>query len=96
MMSLTFGLFTQVSGSGPLGPLVVIKTGALIRAEGWGHLLGLIWYSNCFCFVCCVFIFSLFSLFIAHYFHKTFILYSPSPIIFCPFVKIASCSCDIQ
>ena len=26
MMSLTFGLFTQVSGSGPLGPLVVIVT----------------------------------------------------------------------
>ena len=25
MMSLTFGLFTQVSGSGPLGPLVVIS-----------------------------------------------------------------------
>ena len=24
MMSLTFGLFTQVSGSGPLGPLVVV------------------------------------------------------------------------
>ena len=24
MMSLTFGLFTQVSGSGPLGPLVMI------------------------------------------------------------------------
>ena len=24
MMSLTFGLFTQVSGSGPLGPLVRI------------------------------------------------------------------------
>ena len=24
MMSLTFGLFTQVSGSGPLGPLVGI------------------------------------------------------------------------
>ena len=23
MMSLTFGLFTQVSGSGPLGPLVM-------------------------------------------------------------------------
>ena len=23
MMSLNFGLFTQVSGSGPLGPLVV-------------------------------------------------------------------------
>ena len=25
MMSLTFGLFTQVSGSGPLGPLVIKK-----------------------------------------------------------------------
>ena len=25
MMSLTFGLFTQVSGSGPLGPLVDIQ-----------------------------------------------------------------------
>ena len=25
MMSLTFGLFTQVSGSGPLGPFVVEK-----------------------------------------------------------------------
>ena len=25
MMSLTFGLFTQVSGSGPLGPLVFIN-----------------------------------------------------------------------
>ena len=24
MVSLTFGLFTQVSGSGPLGPLVLI------------------------------------------------------------------------
>ena len=24
MMSLTFALFTQVSGSGPLGPLVVL------------------------------------------------------------------------
>ena len=29
MMSLTFGLFTQVSGSGPLGPLVSLKTEAL-------------------------------------------------------------------
>ena len=27
MMSLTFGLFTQVSGSGPLGPLVFIFSG---------------------------------------------------------------------
>ena len=26
MMSLTFGLFTQVSGSGPLGPLVSMLT----------------------------------------------------------------------
>ena len=25
MMSLTFGLFTQVSGSGHLGPLVITK-----------------------------------------------------------------------
>ena len=25
MVSLTFGLFTQVSGSGPLGPLVIGK-----------------------------------------------------------------------
>ena len=25
MMSLTFGLFTQVSGSGPLGPLVSFR-----------------------------------------------------------------------
>ena len=25
MMSLTFGLFTQVSGSGPLGPLVLFS-----------------------------------------------------------------------
>ena len=27
MMSLTFDLFTQVSGSGPLGPLVMIEIG---------------------------------------------------------------------
>ena len=27
MMSLTFGLFTQVSGSGPLGPLVIWSSG---------------------------------------------------------------------
>ena len=26
MVSLTFGLFTQVSGSGPLGPLVFFKS----------------------------------------------------------------------
>ena len=29
MMSLTFGLFTQVSGSGPLGPLVYVRGKAL-------------------------------------------------------------------
>ena len=28
MMSLTFGLFTQVSGSGPLGPLVIFLDGS--------------------------------------------------------------------
>ena len=32
MMSLTFGLFTQVSGSGPLGPLV-IRYGLLGRLD---------------------------------------------------------------
>ena len=34
MMSLTFGLFTQVSGSGPLGPLVQLYielTGLALR-----------------------------------------------------------------
>ena len=30
MMSLTFGLFTQVSDSGPLGPLVYDPTGAIL------------------------------------------------------------------
>ena len=30
MMSLTFGLFTQMSGSGPLGPLVFFAFGALM------------------------------------------------------------------
>ena len=29
MMSLTFRLFTQVSGSGPLGPLVVLNMHSL-------------------------------------------------------------------
>ena len=33
MMSLTFGLFTQVSGSGPLGPLVFIFASHLIRGQ---------------------------------------------------------------
>ena len=34
MMSLTFGLFTQVSGSGPLGPLVFSKS-----HDGFGSYL---------------------------------------------------------
>ena len=33
MMSLTFGLFTQVSGSGPLGPLVYIAPYDKIKHE---------------------------------------------------------------
>ena len=51
MMSLTFGLFTQVSGSGPLGPLV-----CSVVAGGTSHFYlffsvifwhGLIfWYDN--------------------------------------------------
>ena len=32
MMSLTFGLFTQVSGSGPLGPLVFVVRSCFV---GW-------------------------------------------------------------
>ena len=30
MMSLTFGLFTQVSGSGPLGPLVDLHSPSFV------------------------------------------------------------------
>ena len=40
MMSLTFGLFTQVSGSGPLGPLVMcvwLEGGGGEHARGWGE-----------------------------------------------------------
>ena len=33
MMSLTFGLFTQVSGSGPLGPLVVFRFTTIMTIE---------------------------------------------------------------
>ena len=33
MMSLTFGLFTQVSGSGPLGPLVYFVFVFLVYIE---------------------------------------------------------------
>ena len=34
MMSLTFGLFTQVSGSGPLGPLVHVNPVPSIKGQG--------------------------------------------------------------
>ena len=33
MMSLTFGLFTQVSGSGPLGPLVFFDMNPIALRE---------------------------------------------------------------
>ena len=36
MMSLTFGLFTQVSGSGPLGPLVLQPDPGF---QGFTHVL---------------------------------------------------------
>ena len=36
MMSLTFGLFTQVSGSGPLGPLVKVHhLSWILFWQGW-------------------------------------------------------------
>ena len=41
MMSLTFGLFTQVSGSGPLGPLVQMISltfGLFTQVSGLGPL----------------------------------------------------------
>ena len=34
MMSLTFGLFNQVSGLGPLGPLVLIVVALLFYVHG--------------------------------------------------------------
>ena len=34
MMSLTFGLFTQVRGSGPLGPLVALRTAKTLWSFG--------------------------------------------------------------
>ena len=38
VMSLTFGLFTQVSGSGPLGPLVGFKVnGYTFRGSKFCH-----------------------------------------------------------
>ena len=38
MMSLTFGLFSQVSGSGPLGPLVKILVLKLVFCDKCGIL----------------------------------------------------------
>ena len=40
MMSLTFGLFTQVSGSGPLGTLVYKETKSKIFFSGGGGVGG--------------------------------------------------------
>ena len=36
MMSLTFGLFTQVRGSGPLGPLVCVCACVCVGGGGGG------------------------------------------------------------
>ena len=33
MVSLTFGLFTQVSGSGPLGPLVLDRKNTILKTD---------------------------------------------------------------
>ena len=38
MMSLTFGLFTQVSGSGPLGPLVLFINIYAVKIYASGFL----------------------------------------------------------
>ena len=42
MMSLTFGLFTQVSGSGPLGPLVctIFFSSPEPKAQGGAYGIG--------------------------------------------------------
>ena len=45
MMSLTFGLFTQVSGSGPLGPLVTLYHNPQIPKS-----LARCWLVGCFGF----------------------------------------------
>ena len=39
MMSLTFGLFNQVSGLGPLGPLVSHKTSIFHYRNIFGNML---------------------------------------------------------
>ena len=46
MMSLTFGLFTQVSDSGPQGPLVVIVKTNVFGIDGGRLVLGLFYISS--------------------------------------------------
>ena len=50
MMSLTFGLFTQVSGSGPLGPLVFPQLCLFNKAMPQGTKL----YQAHYLSMCCV------------------------------------------
>ena len=44
MMSLTFGLFSQVSGSGPLGPLVFSCDTCSLKGRVYG--LGTVLYKH--------------------------------------------------
>ena len=64
MMSLTFGLFTQVSGSGPLGPLVYVMGKAL---SGYPVPVTVLFAENCeeviLGFFCLIFLFYLFIIF---------------------------------
>ena len=55
MMSLTFGLFTQVSGSGPLGPLVITcrhmetlkeKKICFCRSQFFSFMKGIVFHGN--------------------------------------------------
>ena len=43
MMSLTFGLFTQVSGSGPLGPLVLLVAFTFLMLQTYRSPLLCVW-----------------------------------------------------
>ena len=60
MMSLTFGLFTQVSGSGPLGPLVLISMQIISFASIYEiRLLKVLKFWWCFIlFIILIFMFS--------------------------------------
>ena len=44
MMSLTFGLFTQVSGLGPLGPLVLKNVDNYLKIISYLFLSGALYY----------------------------------------------------